>query len=137
MKPAQTKKIYDKLHPYERAAMALEALQRGDNAEFDVINGSLDKRTADDWHYKRRLMGLTNLGLLYGCTYWKARCMGSDEHIIASMEAALEDIFRQVKISIQAVRKLATCHREQLFDAESINQELLEQYKKLLSDIVY
>jgi hypothetical protein len=136
MKPSPSKKLYTKMTPDELAALAFEALQDGDNVEFEIIAGSVDKRTANGWYYKRRLMGLTNLGMMFGGIYWKNRYLGSDENV-ASMETALKDVCSQVKVSVQAIRRLAFCDREQLFDAESINQELLEQYKKLLSDIVY
>jgi len=135
VKPAQTKKLYTKMTPNELAALAFEALQDGDNAEFEIIAGSVDKRTENGWYYRRRLMGLTNLGLMFGGIYWKSRALGYDESV-ASMETALKDVCGQVKVSAQAIRRLAFCDREQLLDDDFIKPSLLTFYTKLFADIV-
>ena len=135
MKPSPSKKLYTKMTPDELAALAFEALQDGDNVEFEIIAGSVDKRTANGWYYKRRLMGLTNLGMMFGGIYWKNRYLGSDENV-ASMETALKDVCSQVKVSVQAIRRLAFCDREQLLDDDFIKPSLLTYYTKLFADIV-
>ena len=73
MKAEQVDKLYSKLTSQENAALAFEALVRGDNSEFDVIREAVEQRLYQmpDYKYRVRFYDMMILSFWYGGIYWK------------------------------------------------------------------
>ncbi|WP_411728363.1 hypothetical protein [Methyloglobulus sp.] len=61
--------------PTEQAELAFESIARQDDAETEMIVDSVVRQDyrCTHWKFRRRLMGLLNLGKYYGLIYWKNR----------------------------------------------------------------
>lgn len=159
MKTAQLDKLYSKLTAYEQANLFFEAAVRQDNAELDAIVNSLERRSyrAFSPEFKNRQEGLFMLAWTYGIGYWKNREMliravtvykktGSEAALglgldaadeLTSMEAALADVCKRINIDIDAVKTVAQCKDEIIFDDEELaNPETVKQYTELFMSMV-
>jgi hypothetical protein len=154
LKPAQVNKLYSKLIPYEQAVLCFEAAARQDEAEINDIVDSIEKHTYRCLHtdYRQRATGLYMLALFYGTQYWKTRtlmmmafniyrddraCSIAKQFIVrlASIDAALLDVCRRIKVDVEAVKTLADCKGETGF-SDYVEAELVEQYTELFTKAV-
>jgi len=159
MKTAQLDKLYSKLTPYEQAGLFFEAAVRQDNAELEVIVNSLERRPyrALRPEFTKRKEGLFMLAWTYGIEYWRNREMmiraiavyhktGSEAALyvglnaadeLTGMEAALVDVCKRTSINIDAVKTVAQCKDEIIFDNEEfVNPEIVKQYTELFMSMV-
>ena len=157
MKALQVNKLYSKLSPHEQAALAFEAISRLDDDDFQCILGSVEEKNyiAPDFNYQQRLQGLTNLGSVYGIVYWKTLCRlysilglyADDESFLettiiwikklGSMDIALESVCQKLKVDITAVRILAECNDYHQEFKGKVDDEWIEYYTTLFTNIVY
>lgn len=154
---AQINKLYPKLDNGQLAALAFDALMRGDDNERMAIVSSVDRRYYHciNQGFTKSYNGYIDLGLFYGMVYWKARCcmavMGdkfkesgneTDQNIefkyldrVLAMETALRDVCAKANIDVLAVKKLALCEDEYSPD-KCKSEELVGEYVGLFMGIV-
>ena len=157
MQHAQVEKVYPKLTPHEQAALAFEALMRGDDDERLTILGSVGKKHYQclDQRFSLRLNGYIGLGMFYGMVYWKTRSYmevtsskydecgdEADQKAVFvlldrlfAMETALQEVCAKINIDVLAVKKFAQCEDEYTPDKSS-NEELVKEYAGLFMGIV-
>lgn len=154
MKTAQVNKLYSKLTPHEQAALTFEAAARRDESEIDAIIANVPRQTYQGVHadYKQRATGLYMLVGEYGLNYWQARaallmvlnlsrgdesmdCADMSLHLlakIASMDAALTDVCRQIKVDVEAVKMMAGCENQPTF-SQYADAELTGLYTEIFA----
>lgn len=125
MKLSDTEKLYKKLSPEQSGVMAFEAITRQDTAELQAITDAQPKLyfVGASLAFRGKIQGLTNLGLTYGVSYWKNYAvllsrLNSYEYgeaeinktaaNLGSMEQALIETCRQLRVSLKAVKKLGS-----------------------------
>ena len=156
MRAAQVNKLYSKLTPHEQADLSFEAAARLDEAEINDIVDSVEKHTYRCLHadYRQRATGLFMLALFYGAQYWKNRALmmmalnlSSDDDInsvqlavrflakLASMDAALIDVCRRIKVDVDSVKTMADCRDEPAFN-DYAEAELVGQYTEQFTKAV-
>ncbi|MEQ1738404.1 MAG: hypothetical protein ABL884_00715 [Methyloglobulus sp.] len=154
---AQINKLYPKLDNGQLAALAFDALMRGDDNGRMAIVSSVDRRYYHciNQGFTKSYNGYIDLGLFYGTVYWKARaCMAvmdgkfkesgneADQQAalvfvdrVLAMETALMDVCAKANIDVLAVKKLALCEDEYSPD-KCNNEELVGEYVGLFMGIV-
>jgi len=157
MKQQQVNKLYSKLTPNEQAALLFEAAIRIDENEVDLILDSVETRTYSAPHidYQQRMTGLINLSGCYGIMYWKTLCqlsallalsLNDDSYDktarlfinkISSMDAALEVVCKELNVDISAIKKFAECNDYHPNFESDMENQFVEQYTELFSQIAY
>lgn len=149
MKPEQVNKLYKKLTPQEQAALCFDAAIRHDEGEINNIIANVESHNYKclDYQYRKRVMGLYMLGLVYGGMYWKTRTLMTaaafvpdyqqEAHIflnkLSSMDVALIAVCKHVKVDIIAVKTLAGCAGEPTFNQWAEPEQVAEYTEMLLS----
>ena len=152
MKPAQVNKLYKQLTPKELADLAIEAIQRHDDDELDLIVDSVNRVTYDCLHhdYISRLQGFERLAAYYGVQHWKLQGLAAlafyrfpeNNEVIKStfkvlarlcaLEQALIKICKTERINIDAVKWQASCNvSDEIFSLPVCNlenDELIDEY---------
>ncbi|MCF7986378.1 MAG: hypothetical protein K9L60_02335 [Methylovulum sp.] len=144
MNPDKVSRLYSQLTPHELAALGFEAIQRRDYVEGEMIANALNKQSRDYWHYRARVFGLTSLALFFGGMYWKTvACTPRDgtdsmnySHI-ASMDAALLEVCKQCKVSVEAIRTLGQCAGQYTLDKDLfVKPDLVDYYLGLFLPLI-
>jgi len=150
MKLTATEKLYNHLSPTQAAAMAFEAATRNDDAELSLIVKSqpLIEYKTPSVDYVHRSFGLYQMSLFYGLIYWQQTAYlmkaGYQYHdanatqaaaMLGSMDAALIEVCKELKVDIAAVKKQAMVPGDrteylEFFDAD-MTTEYLEMFKRL------
>ena len=130
MKPSQVNKLYKQLTPKELADLAIEAIQRHDDDELDLIVDSVEHVTYNCLHhdYISRLQGFERVAAYYGVQHWKLLSLATiglyrfpayDELTESAMQVlarfnaldnALIKICEIERIDINAVKEQAGCN---------------------------
>jgi hypothetical protein len=136
MKPDQVTKLYKQLTPTEQANLAIDAIKRFDDADFQLIHNSVKRCTYECLHkdYQMQIEAFERLALTYGVQYWKNQALATlalkhhDNEVnglnselkdlalnawkvflihLGCMELALAEICTKAHIDINAVKWLA------------------------------
>jgi hypothetical protein len=144
-------KLYKKLSPTHAATLVFEAAIRRDNGEMEAIADSQPQVyfVGASHAYRSRVMGLINLALFYGTTYWQARALAiqtsytMDESAttkaltkIGSVEQALIETCSVLGVDIAAVKSLSFSNTEQSF-VEYAEATLTAQYIDVFTCLVH
>jgi hypothetical protein len=137
-----TNKLYKKLAPIPAATLAFEANVRRDTAEMLAITESQPQQyfVGASIAYRKRVMSLTQLSLIYGAFYWRSRAIllqrlsTYDENAVlkiaatlGSMEQALIKTCGQLAVNVESVKKLGAVPDEDSY-GEFADEALTTEY---------
>jgi hypothetical protein len=129
----------------ELAVLAFEANSRGDAAGAAAIVNSIPAKVFQTrgYDFVQHGLALTNLGMFYGIQYWKTRAMTlATDNIsmvkklltqLSSMDRALADVCKGLKVDVESVKALAHCETEPVLD--DADPEQIEQYSQTFMEL--
>jgi hypothetical protein len=124
MKMAQVTKLYSGLTGHEKAAMAFEAVARGDISTCNDIVASMPMQSyiGVDIDYRERVNGITLLALYYGIFWYQQKSLliygeGKDDvtdimQRLAAIHYALVEVCDKYHVDIDSVKITASCRNE-------------------------